>query len=237
MSEIAENWQALRDRIDRAERAADRQPGSVRLLAVSKTQPPEAVRSAHACGQRAFGENYVQEGVAKVAALADLEGLEWHFIGPLQSNKTRDVAEAFHWVHSVDREKIARRLAEQRPAGLPRLQVCLQVNIDDEAGKSGCTPAELPALVRAVLSLPALELRGLMCIPRPGNHAAFTDLAKTRLDLLASIPELSAARFDTLSMGMSDDLEAAIAAGSTLVRIGTALFGARPYPPAGLSPA
>jgi pyridoxal phosphate enzyme (YggS family) len=238
MSEIAENWQALRDRIDRAERAADRQPGSVRLLAVSKTQPPEAVRVAHACGQRAFGENYVQEGVAKVAALADLDpALEWHFIGPLQSNKTRDVAEAFHWVHSVDREKIARRLAEQRPAGLPPLQVCLQVNIDAEEGKSGCSPAELPALVRAVLALPRLELRGLMCIPRPGNHAAFTDLAKTRLDLLASIPGLSAARFDTLSMGMSDDLEAAVAAGSTLVRIGTALFGARAYPPAGQPPA
>lgn len=233
MSEIAENWQALLDRIDRAERAADRQPGAVRLLAVSKTQPPEAVRSAHACGQAAFGENYVQEGVAKVAALADLP-LEWHFIGPLQSNKTREVAEAFHWVHSVDREKIARRLAEQRPAGLPRLQVCLQVNIDAQEGKSGCTPADLPALVRAVLALPQLELRGLMCIPRPGNHQAFTDLAKTQQDLLASIPGLSAGRFDTLSMGMSDDLEAAVAAGSTLVRIGTALFGARPYPSAGL---
>lgn len=227
MNEIAENWLALRARISRAEQAADRAPGSARLLAVSKTKPAEAVRAAHAAGQSAFGENYVQEGVAKIAELADLP-LEWHFIGPLQSNKTREVATHFHWVHSVERDKIARRLAEQRPAGLPPLQVCLQVNIDDEASKAGCTPADLPALVQAVLALPALELRGLMCIPRPGNHAAFAALAKTRQDLLASIPGLSPERFDTLSMGMSDDLEAAVAAGSTLLRIGTALFGARP---------
>lgn len=231
MSEIAENWQALRLRIVRAEAMADRAPGSVRLLAVSKTKPASAVRAAHAAGQTAFGENYVQEGVAKIAELADLP-LEWHFIGPLQSNKTRDVAEHFHWVHSVEREKIARRLAEQRPSSLPPLQICLQVNIDDEAGKAGCAPAELPALVQAVLALPGLELRGLMCIPRPGNGAAFTALAKTRQDLLVSIPRLLPERFDTLSMGMSDDLEAAVAAGSTLVRIGTALFGARDYPAA-----
>ncbi|MGH8493235.1 MAG: YggS family pyridoxal phosphate-dependent enzyme [Moraxellaceae bacterium] len=234
MSEIAENWQALRLRIARAEAVADRLPGSVRLLAVSKTKPAAAVRAAHAAGQAAFGENYVQEGVAKIAELAGLP-LEWHFIGPLQSNKTRDVAEHFHWVHSVEREKIARRLAEQRPAHLPPLQICLQVNIDDEDSKAGCGLAELPALVRTVLSLPRLELRGLMCIPRPGNTAAFTALAKTQQDLLASIPGLSTPgllreRFDTLSMGMSDDLEAAVAAGSTLVRIGTALFGARDYP-------
>lgn len=231
MSEIAENWQALRLRIVRAEAMADRAPGSVRLLAVSKTKPASAVRAAHAAGQTAFGENYVQEGVAKIAELADLP-LEWHFIGPLQSNKTRDVAEHFHWVHSVEREKIARRLAEQRPSSLPPLQICLQVNIDDEAGKAGCALAELPALVQAVLALPGLELRGLMCIPRPGNGAAFTALAKTRQDLLVSIPGLLPERFDTLSMGMSDDLEAAVAAGSTLVRIGTALFGARDYPAA-----
>lgn len=231
MSEIAENWQKLRARIARAEQAADRMPGSVHLLAVSKTQPAAAVRAAHACGQRAFGENYVQEGVAKIAALADLAlldpGMEWHFIGPLQSNKTREVAENFDWVHSLEREKIARRLAMQRPAGLPPLQVCIQVNIDDEAGKSGCQPAELPALVRVVLALPRLQLRGLMCIPRPGNSVAFSDLAKTRQDLLVSIPGLSAAGFDTLSMGMSEDLEAAVAAGSSMVRIGTALFGSR----------
>ena len=229
MSEIAENWRALRLRIARAEVLADRESGSVSLLAVSKTRSAADVRAAHACGLRAFGENYVQEGVAKIQALADLP-LEWHFIGPLQSNKTREVATHFHWVHSLEREKIARRLAEQRPSSLPPLQVCLQVNIDDEDSKAGCSLAELPALVRTVLDLPRLELRGLMCIPRPGHHAAFTDLAKTRLDLLASIPRLSADRFDTLSMGMSDDLEAAIAAGSTLLRVGTALFGARDYP-------
>jgi pyridoxal phosphate enzyme (YggS family) len=229
MGELAENLRKLRERIAQAEAAADRVPGSVRLLAVSKTQPAAAVRAAWAAGQTAFGENYVQEALDKIQALADLP-LEWHFIGPLQSNKTREVAEHFHWMHSLDRDKLARRLAEQRPAHLPPLQVCLQVNIDDEAGKSGCAPAELPALVRSVLALPRLELRGLMCIPRPGNSAAFAALAKTRQDLLASIPGLSPARFDTLSMGMSDDLEAAIAAGSTLVRIGTALFGARARP-------
>ncbi|MCC2637000.1 MAG: YggS family pyridoxal phosphate-dependent enzyme [Moraxellaceae bacterium] len=232
MSELAENLNALRARMARAEVAADRVPGSVRLLAVSKTQPAEAVRAAHAAGQVAFGENYVQEGVDKIAALADLP-LEWHFIGPLQSNKTREVAGRFHWMHSLEREKIARRLDEQRPAGLPPLQVCIQVNIDDEASKAGCAPADLPGLVRTVLALPRLELRGLMCIPRPGNTAAFADLAKTRQDLLASIPGLSPERFDTLSMGMSDDLEAAIAAGSTLVRVGTAIFGARARPAPG----
>lgn len=229
MTEIAENWRQLRERIARAEQAADRMPGSVCLLAVSKTRPAADLRAAHACGQKAFGENYVQEALAKQAELADL-ALEWHLIGPLQSNKTAEVAARFDWVHSVDREKIARRLAEQRPAGCPPLNVCLQVNIDDEDSKSGCAPADLPALVRTVLALPALSLRGLMCIPRPGNTAAFTALAKTRLDLLASIPGLCADRFDTLSMGMSDDLEPAIAAGSTMVRIGTALFGARPAP-------
>jgi pyridoxal phosphate enzyme (YggS family) len=217
----------VRARIDRAEKAADRTPGSVRLLAVSKWQPAEAVRAAHAAGQCAFGENYVQEGLAKRAALADLP-LEWHLIGPLQSNKTREVAEHFDWVQSVDREKIARRLSDQRPDGLPPLQVCLQVNIDGEDSKSGCSPADLPALVRTIMGLPRLQLRGLMCIPRPGNTDALAALAKTRQDLLASIPGLDAATFDTLSMGMSEDLEAAVAAGSTMVRIGTAIFGARP---------
>lgn len=229
MNDVAENLKNLRERIARAELSGGRPSGQVRLLAVSKTQPAEAVRQAFAAGQAAFGENYVQEGVAKVQALADLP-LEWHFIGPLQSNKTREVAEHFAWIHSVDRDKIARRLAEQRPARLPPLQVCLQVNIDDEASKSGCAPADLPALVAVVQALPRLELRGLMCIPRPGNEAAFAALAQTRQHLLASIPGLSPDRFDTLSMGMSDDLEAAIGAGSTLVRVGTALFGARPKP-------
>lgn len=229
MNDFATNLENLRERIARAEQSAGRPSGQVRLLAVSKTRPAADVRAAWAAGQVAFGENYVQEGVAKARELADLP-LEWHFIGPLQSNKTREVAETFAWIHSVDRDKIARRLAEQRPAGLPPLQVCLQVNIDDEASKSGCAVADLPALAAAVLALPRLELRGLMCIPRPGNPAAFAELAKTRQDLLASIPGLLPERFDTLSMGMSDDLEAAIAAGSTLVRVGTALFGARAYP-------
>lgn len=233
MTDIAARLAAVRARIDQAEKAADRTPGSVRLLAVSKLHPAGAVREAHAAGQQAFGENYVQEGLAKMAELAGLP-LEWHLIGPLQSNKTREVAEHFDWVQSVDREKIARRLSEQRPAQLPPLQVCLQVNIDDEASKAGCALAELPVLVRAVLELPRLQLRGLMCIPRPGNTAALAALAKTRQDLLASIPGLEAATFDTLSMGMSDDLEAAVAAGSTMVRVGSAIFGARP---AGAGPA
>lgn len=227
MTDIAARLAAVGARIDRAEQAADRPPGSVRLLAVSKWQPADAVRAAHAAGQTAFGENYVQEGLAKMAELADLS-LEWHLIGPLQSNKSREVAAHFDWVQSLDREKIARRLNEQRPAGMAPLQVCLQVNIDGEDSKSGCLPAELPALVEAVLGLPRLRLRGLMCIPRPGNTAALAALAKTRQDLLASIPGLDAASFDTLSMGMSEDLEAAVAAGSTLVRVGTAIFGARP---------
>lgn len=231
MTDFAGNWQVVKTRIHRAEAAADRQPGSVRLLAVSKTRPAADLRALYvATGQLAFGENYVQEALAKMQALADLP-LEWHLIGPLQSNKTAEVALHFDWVHSVDREKIARRLSAQRPAGRPPLEVCLQVNIDDEASKSGCAPAGLPALAAAVLALPGLRLRGLMCIPRPGNTAALAALAKTRQDLLASIPGLSAQTFDTLSMGMSDDLEAAVAAGSTLVRVGTALFGSRPAAP------
>lgn len=227
MTDIAVRLTEVRARVDQAEKAADRTPGSVRLLAVSKWQPAGAVRQAHAAGQVAFGENYVQEGLAKMAELADL-ALEWHLIGPLQSNKTREVAEHFDWVQSLDREKIARRLSEQRPGRLAPLQVCLQVNIDDEDSKSGCSPADLPALVRTIMGLPRLQLRGLMCIPRPGNRDALAALAKTRQDLLASIPGLDAAAFDTLSMGMSEDLEAAVAAGSTMVRVGTAIFGARP---------
>lgn len=226
MTDIAARLSDVRARIARAEKAADRPEGVVSLLAVSKLQPAAAVRAANAAGQQAFGENYVQEGLAKMQELADLT-LEWHLIGPLQSNKTREVAEHFDWVQSVDREKIARRLSEQRPARLAPLQICLQVNIDDEASKSGCRPADLPALVQTVLTLPHLHLRGLMCIPRPGNTAALADLAKTRQDLLASIPGLDPASFDTLSMGMSEDLEVAVAAGSTMVRVGTAIFGAR----------
>jgi pyridoxal phosphate enzyme (YggS family) len=201
---------------------------SVTLLAVSKTMPAEAVREAHAAGQRAFGENYVQEGVETISALADLRAeLQWHLIGPLQSNKTRVVAESFDWVHSVDRLKVAERLSAQRPAHLPPLQVCLQVNVSGEASKSGVAPAEVAALAAAVARLPGLRLRGLMSIPEPAAdfeaqrpphralHALLQDLRRQGLQL------------DTLSMGMSADLEAAVAEGATLVRIGTAIFGGR----------
>lgn len=225
---LAQRYQQVRDRLQAATHSAGRPENSVSLLAVSKRQPASAIRELHGLGQRAFGENYVQEALGKQAELADLD-IEWHLIGPLQSNKTREAATHFAWVHSVDRLKIAQRLAAQRPDGLPPLNVCLQVNIDDEDSKSGCLPADLPALATAVLALPALRLRGLMCIPRPGNHTALVALAKTAGDLAARLPALQSAPFDTLSMGMSDDLDPAVAAGSTLVRIGTALFGERPF--------
>lgn len=201
------------------------------MLAVSKTQQPEAVVQAAAAGQRDFGENYVQEGVEKILALRELLPdvlLSWHCIGPLQSNKTRLVAEHFDWVQSVDRLKIAQRLSEQRPAGLAPLQVCLQVNVDGGANKSGVSPAELPALARAVAQLPNLRLRGLMCIPEPADTVAAQrvvfDQART---LLADLNQQGMA-LDTLSMGMSEDMDAAIASGSTLVRVGRAIFGSRP---------
>lgn len=220
-------WQAVSARIEAAVAAAGRADGSVSLLAVSKLQPADAIRALHAAGQHDFGENYVQEALAKMAELADLD-IRWHLIGPLQSNKTRVVAERFDWVHSVDRLKIAERLSAQRPEQLPPLNICLQVNIDDEDSKAGCVPDDLEALAGAVMMLPRLRLRGLMVIPRPGNHAALAALAKTHADLLARLPALSQQPFDTLSMGMSDDLDAAIAAGSSCVRVGTALFGPRP---------
>lgn len=239
MSDLAARLDAVRHRIDEAARAAGRAPGSVGLVAVSKTFPADAVRAAHAAGQRAFGENYVQEALGKLAELADLRAsLEWHFIGPLQSNKTRPVAEQFDWVHSVDRVKIAERLAEQRPAHLPPLNVCLQVNISGEASKSGVTPAAAAELARAVAALPALRLRGLMAIPEPADLAATAtpdDAAAAQRAphraLRTLFDELLVQGFalDTLSMGMSADLEAAVAEGATLVRIGTAIFGARHY--------
>ncbi|MDR6857832.1 pyridoxal phosphate enzyme (YggS family) [Variovorax guangxiensis] len=200
----------------------------MRLLAVSKTFPAEAVRVARAAGQIAFGENYVQEGVAKIEALSDLRaGLEWHCIGPLQSNKTRPVAAHFDWVHSIDRLKIAERLAEQRPAELPPLQICLQVNVDAGANKSGVSPGETLALARAVAALPRLRLRGLMAIPEPAPD--FEAQRALFLRAAAVFEEMRGAglEVDTLSLGMSADLEAAIAAGSTMVRIGTAIFGGR----------
>ena len=213
-------------RIARAAVAAGRDPAGVRLLAVSKTWPAESVREAAAAGQRAFGENYVQEGVAKVEALADL-GLEWHFIGQLQSNKTRLVANRFSWVHSIDRLKIAERLAEQRDVHLPPLNVCIQVNVSGEASKSGVAPADLPELARAVASLPRLRLRGLMAIPEPTPDVALQRARFASLRMLRDELNAAGLGLDTLSMGMSDDLEAAIAEGSTMVRVGTAIFGAR----------
>lgn len=228
MAMIADKLQQVRARIARACACAGRDVQSVTLLSVSKTFGPQAVREAFAAGERRFGENYVQEGVDKIAALADLrESLEWHLIGPLQSNKTRVVAEHFDWVHSVDRLKIAQRLAEQRPAHLAPLQVCLQVNISGQASKSGIEPAALAELARGVAALPRLRLRGLMAIPAPasgfeGQRAPYRALRQ----LLLGLREQGIA-LDTLSMGMSDDLEAAIAEGATLVRVGSAIFGMR----------
>lgn len=228
MSSILQNLQQVRDRITSACAAANRPVQSVTLLAVSKTFGADAVREAHAGGQRAFGENYVQEALEKIAALADLRSqLEWHLIGPLQSNKTRVVAEAFDWVHSIDRLKTAERLSAQRPAHLPPLQVCLQVNVSGEASKSGVEPADVAPLAQAIALLPNLGLRGLMSIPEPA-----ADLDAQRAphrvlrELLASL-QRGGLDADTLSMGMSADLEAAIAEGATVVRIGTAIFGRR----------
>lgn len=228
MTSISANLQDVRKRIAAACAAASRDPAGVRLLAVSKTWPAAAVRAAADCGQREFGESYVQEAVAKMTTLADL-GLEWHFIGPLQSNKTRAVAERFAWVHSIERYKIAERLSAQRPAAMPPLQVCLQVNVSGEASKSGCAPEQALDLARRVGELPRLALRGLMAIPEPTADAA---LQRRRFAELRRLRDRIAAdcgiHLDTLSMGMSDDLEAAIAEGASLVRVGTAIFGTRP---------
>ncbi|HMV64253.1 MAG TPA: YggS family pyridoxal phosphate-dependent enzyme [Rhodocyclaceae bacterium] len=226
MTGISVGLQKVRDRISTAAQAVGRDPHGVTLLAVSKTWPAECVRAAAAAGQRAFGENYVQEGCAKVDALADPD-LEWHFIGPLQSNKTRSVANRFVWVHSVDRLRIAERLSAQRDVHLPPLNVCLQVNVSGEASKSGVAPGEVADLAAAVAALPRLRLRGLMAIPEPTDDVA---LQRRRFASVRALrDELNAAGFglDTLSMGMSADLEAAIAEGATLVRVGTAIFGAR----------
>ncbi|MBB3191825.1 YggS family pyridoxal phosphate-dependent enzyme [Halomonas cerina] len=221
-----------RRRLDAALDAAGRPAGEARLLAVSKTKPAGLIREAWQLGQREFGENYVQEALDKQAELADLTDIVWHFIGPLQSNKTRDVAEHFAWVHSVDRKKIARRLNDQRPADQAPLEVCLQVNISEEASKSGAFLDELPALAEAVLILPRLRLRGLMAIPAPAEglaeqRAPFARLREALEDLRVRFPE---ARLDTLSMGMTADLEAAVQEGATLVRLGTAIFGERHRP-------
>ncbi len=226
MSAIADKLQAVSRRIANAAEAAGRPAESVRLLAVSKTKPLAEVLAAAAAGQQAFGENYVQEGVAKAVATAEL-GLEWHFIGPLQSNKSRAVAEHFSWMHTVDRLRIAERLSEQRPAHLPALQVCVQVNISDEDSKSGCAPDAAAALCHAVARLPRLQLRGLMSIPAATDDVAQQRAAFARLRQIFDQLRQDGLALDTLSMGMSHDLEAAIAEGATLVRIGTAIFGER----------
>ncbi|MCY0388845.1 YggS family pyridoxal phosphate-dependent enzyme [Robbsia sp. Bb-Pol-6] len=230
MSAIAQQLDAVRGRIAAAARQAGRAETDVRLLAVSKTFPAEDVRIAHAAGQRAFGENYVQEGVDKIAALDDLRAaIEWHFIGPLQSNKTRPVAAAFDWVHSIDRLRIASRLAEQRPDHLPPLNVCVQVNVSGEASKSGVAPAETLELLRAVDALPRLKLRGLMAIPASADGVAAQRVPHRVLHALFTAARAAGLTLDTLSAGMSGDLEAAVAEGATLVRIGTAIFGHRDY--------
>ncbi len=225
MSTIADNIGQVRQRIRAAADAVQRDANSIHLLAVSKTKPAQAVREAYAAGMCDFGENYLQEALGKQAELTDLP-LSWHFIGPIQSNKTRAIAENFAWVHSVDRLKIAQRLSEQRPADLAPLNICIQVNVSGEASKSGCTPADLPALANAISALPRLKLRGLMAIPEPTEDRAAQDAA------FAAVRDLQASLnlpLDTLSMGMSHDLESAIAQGAAWVRIGTALFGARDY--------
>jgi pyridoxal phosphate enzyme (YggS family) len=229
MTTLEQRLAEVRQRIAQACEAAGRDRASVSLLAVSKLQPAQAVREARQAGQRAFGENYVQEALDKMAALADLRpALEWHLIGPLQSNKTRAVAEAFDWVHSVDRLKIAQRLSDQRPPGLPPLNICLQVNISGEASKSGLEPAELPDVARAAAALPRLRLRGLMAIPEPAQGLEAQRAPHRALRQLLQQLRAQGLDLDTLSMGMSDDLEAAVAEGSTMVRVGTAVFGARP---------
>jgi len=226
MTTISANLQAVMTRIETAARQFGRNPDGISLLAVSKTWPDLDVREAALAGQRAFGENYVQEGVNKARSLESL-GLEWHFIGPLQSNKTRPVAETFDWVHSVDRLKIAERLSEQRPNDLPALQVCIQVNVSGEQTKSGVVLDQAVALAHRVAELPRLRLRGLMAIPEPVEDFAEQRIAFRRLRSVFEQLNKEGLSLDTLSMGMSHDLEAAIAEGATMVRVGTAIFGER----------
>ncbi|WP_188749381.1 YggS family pyridoxal phosphate-dependent enzyme [Marinobacterium zhoushanense] len=226
MTSISENIDQVSAQIAKACHLAGRSSDSVSLLAVSKTRPAEDIRAAYACGLIRFGENYLQEALDKIEQLSDLP-LEWHFIGPIQSNKTRPIAEQFDWVHSVDRFKIGQRLSDQRPPGMAPLNICLQVNISREESKSGCLPEEAPALARQLSALPGIRLRGLMAIPKASDdeqeqRRAFADLRHLLQQLNSDLPGL-----DTLSMGMSGDLNPAIAEGATIVRIGTALFGAR----------
>ncbi|MBR9867633.1 MAG: YggS family pyridoxal phosphate-dependent enzyme [Oceanospirillales bacterium] len=230
MTQIADRLTKVHCQIAAAAKAAQRQSQAIRLLAVSKTRQADELRQAWACGQQEFGENYLQEALDKIEALTDLN-IGWHFIGPIQSNKTRPIAENFDWVHSVDRFKVAQRLNDQRPAGMPPLNICLQVNISKEASKSGVLPADLPTLAAKVAALKNIRLRGLMAIPASNDDpeqqrkpfAQMNDLLKSLQQQLPDQP------LDTLSMGMSDDMDAAILEGATIVRIGTALFGPRDY--------
>ncbi len=226
LATVPEALQAVLARIEAAARAAGRDPAAVRLVAVSKTFAPPALRAAWAAGQRAFGENYVQEALDKMHSLDDL-AIEWHFIGPIQSNKTRLIAERFDWVHSVERLKVARRLSEARPAALPPLQVCLQVNLEGEDSKSGAPPRDVEALARAVTELPGLALRGLMSIPRATPDPVQQRTQFRALRVLRDRLGAAGIALDTLSMGMSEDLEAAITEGATMVRVGRAIFGER----------
>ena len=228
MTTIASNLQAVRDAINAAATGAGRQANEISLLAVSKTFAPDALREAYLAGQTRFAESYVQEALDKIAALRDIP-IEWHYIGPIQSNKTRAIAENFAWVHSVDRLKIAERLSEQRPAQLPELQVCLQVNISMETSKSGVVPDEAGALAHAIAKLPGLKLRGLMAVPAPSDDFAAQRLPFAQLRRLRNQLNRQGLQLDTLSMGMSHDFAAAIAEGATIVRIGTAIFGVRNY--------
>ena len=229
MTTIQTRIDAVRERIRVACAAYGRAPEDVTLLAVSKTFGPDAVQAAHAAGQTAFGENYIQEAVEKITALRHLP-LQWHCIGPIQSNKTRLVAEHFDWVHTVDRLKIAQRLSEQRPQALPPLQVCIQVNVDGGSTKSGVAPEDALALATAVAKLPRLQLRGLMCIPEPASDFVANCAVLKRARGLFDVLNAEGLKLDTLSMGMSADMEAAIASGSTMVRVGSAIFGERHYP-------
>ena len=230
MSAISHNLQAVHDNILIATRTVARKPDEVNLLAVSKTWGADAVLEAARSGQRAFGENYEQEAIAKMAAVKAAQpdlALEWHFIGPIQSNKTRSIAEHFDWVHSIDRERIARRLSDQRPANLPPLNICIQVNISGEQTKSGVPAADVPALAAALAAMPRLRLRGLMAIPEPENDPEKQRTSFAQMKQLFDGLRNQGLEMDTLSMGMTDDMQAAIAEGATMVRVGTAIFGQR----------
>jgi len=228
MTAIVSNLQAVHHAILQAELASKRETGGVRLLAVSKTFPASAVRAAYEAGQHEFGENYLQEALDKIAVLGDLP-IEWHFIGPIQSNKTRAIAESFSWVHGVDRLKIAQRLSEQRPSELPPLNICLQVNVSGEASKSGVAPQDVVNLAREVVMLPQLKLRGLMAIPAPADDEAAQRKPFACLRELLQEIQAQGISLDTLSMGMSHDFVAAIQEGATIIRVGTAIFGKRDY--------